>query len=316
MNEARLIAGAIRRAVDEGWPVRDETTQLERPATFGDVAILFPTRTGLDEFEAALRGQEIPYRVEGGRGFFARQEILDLSSLLAAIDDPADSVSLVAALRSSVFACTDEEIYLHVVRHRPARLPLRHRGQPRVDRAGVRAAARPAPLPRAHLARASRARGGATHAPDRGRAHRLGRPAGGRERREAGRAGPRVLGGWRRRPARVRALARRSARLARHRGRRRRRGERRRGAARDDARLEGPRVPDRRAREPRLDRPAGRVEPVADRARRRLELRVDARAASSSRRPASRRRGRPRRRSSTPRSCGCSTSPRRGPATG
>ncbi len=117
-NEARLLAGAIRRAIDEGWTVRDEDSGEERPATFGDVAILFPTRTGQDMFEAALRSQQIPYRVEGGRGFFARQEILDLSNLLAAIDDPADTVSLVAALRSSVFACTDEEIYLHVVRQR------------------------------------------------------------------------------------------------------------------------------------------------------------------------------------------------------
>ena len=117
-NEANLIAGAIRRAVDEGWPVRDERTGEERPATFGDVAILFPTRTGIEQFETALRSQEIPYRVEGGRGFFARQEIQDLSNLLAAIDDPADTIALVATLRSSIFACTDEEIYLHVVRHR------------------------------------------------------------------------------------------------------------------------------------------------------------------------------------------------------
>jgi ATP-dependent helicase/nuclease subunit A len=117
-NEARMIAGAIRRAIDEGWPVRDESSQLERPARFGDVAILFPTRTGQDDFEAALRSQRIPYRVEGGRGFFSRQEILDLANLLAAIDDPADSVSLVATLRSSVFACTDEDIYLQVVRQR------------------------------------------------------------------------------------------------------------------------------------------------------------------------------------------------------
>jgi ATP-dependent helicase/nuclease subunit A len=107
-NEARLIAGAIRRAIDEGWPVRDEETDEER---------LFPTRTGQEEFEGALRAQAIPYRVEGGRGFFARQEILDLASLLTAIDDPTDAVSLVATLRSSVFACTDEEIYLHVVDH-------------------------------------------------------------------------------------------------------------------------------------------------------------------------------------------------------
>ena len=116
-TEALLVAGAIRRAIDEGWTVRDEATGQERPARFGDVAILFPTRTGLEVFEGALRSQEIPYRVEGGRGFFSRQEILDLSSLLAAIDDPADPVSLVATLRSSVFACTDEEIYLHVNRY-------------------------------------------------------------------------------------------------------------------------------------------------------------------------------------------------------
>jgi ATP-dependent helicase/nuclease subunit A len=116
--EGCLIAGAIRRAIDERWAVRDEATQIERPARFGDVAILFPTRTGLDDFEAALRSQGIPYRVQGGRGFFSRQEILDLSNMLAAIDDPADAVSLVATLRSSVFACTDEEIYLHVVRNR------------------------------------------------------------------------------------------------------------------------------------------------------------------------------------------------------
>jgi ATP-dependent helicase/nuclease subunit A len=116
-NEALLIAGTIRRAVEEGWPVRDEMTKLERPARFGDVAILFPTRTGLEQFEGALRRQAIPYRVEGGRGFFSSQEILDLSNLLAAIDDPADSVSLIATLRSSVFSCTDEEIYLHVVHH-------------------------------------------------------------------------------------------------------------------------------------------------------------------------------------------------------
>ena len=58
----------------------------------------------------------IPYRVEGGRSFFARQEVRDLSSVLAAIDDPQDQVSLVAALRSTAFGCSDEDIYLHVAR--------------------------------------------------------------------------------------------------------------------------------------------------------------------------------------------------------
>ena len=113
-NEARLIAGTIRRAIDEGWPVREGET--ERPAQWRDVAILFPARTGQELFEEALRRSEIPYRVEGGRSFFARQEVRDLSAVLAAIDDPLDQISLVAALRSTAFGCSDEELYLHVAR--------------------------------------------------------------------------------------------------------------------------------------------------------------------------------------------------------
>jgi ATP-dependent helicase/nuclease subunit A len=114
-NEAFLIAATIRRAVEEGWPVR-EPDNSERPAEFRDVAILFPARTGLDLFEEALRRSGVPYRVEGGRSFFARQEIHDLSAVLAAVDDPLDQVSLVAALRSAAFGCSDDDLYLHVAR--------------------------------------------------------------------------------------------------------------------------------------------------------------------------------------------------------
>jgi ATP-dependent helicase/nuclease subunit A len=114
-NEAQLIAATIRRAIDEDWTVRDSDGS-ERPAEYRDVAILFPARTGLDLFEEALRRSGIPYRVEGGRSFFARQEVRDLSAVLAAVDDPLDQVSLVAALRSAAFGCSDDELYLHVAR--------------------------------------------------------------------------------------------------------------------------------------------------------------------------------------------------------
>lgn len=113
-NEAFLIAATIRRAVEEAWSVRDG--DAERPCQFRDVAILFPARTGQALYEEALRRSGIPYRVEGGRSFFARQEVRDLSSVLAAIDDPQDQVSLVAALRSTAFGCSDEDLYLHVAR--------------------------------------------------------------------------------------------------------------------------------------------------------------------------------------------------------
>jgi ATP-dependent exoDNAse (exonuclease V) beta subunit len=113
-NEAHLIAGTINRMVDERWPVRENGG--ERPAQLRDVAILFPARTGQELYEEALRRLDLPYRVEGGRGFFARQEVRDLSAVLAAVDDPLDQISLVAALRSSAFGCSDEDLYLHVAR--------------------------------------------------------------------------------------------------------------------------------------------------------------------------------------------------------
>ena len=113
-NEAFLIAATIRRAVEEHWPIRDG--QGERPAQWRDIAILFPTRTGQELYEESLRRSGIPYRVEGGRSFFARQEVRDLSAVLTAVDDPLDQVSLIGALRSAAFGCSDEDLYLHVTR--------------------------------------------------------------------------------------------------------------------------------------------------------------------------------------------------------
>jgi len=48
--------------------------------------------------------------VEGGKSFFDRQEVHEVLSVLGAIDDPSDRVSLVAALRSSFFGVTDRDI--------------------------------------------------------------------------------------------------------------------------------------------------------------------------------------------------------------
>jgi ATP-dependent helicase/nuclease subunit A len=48
--------------------------------------------------------------VEGGKSFFDRQEVHEVLSVLAAIDDPSDRVSLVAALRSSLFGVRDRDI--------------------------------------------------------------------------------------------------------------------------------------------------------------------------------------------------------------
>ena len=128
-EEARLVAATIRLALDEGWLIRDRNTspELERPLTPGDIAILVPARTQIEILEDALTRLDIPFRNQGGKTFFQRQEVRDLTSLLAAVDDPLDQVSLLAALRSEAFACTDDDIYLYVTADN--KLDYRHIGE-------------------------------------------------------------------------------------------------------------------------------------------------------------------------------------------
>jgi ATP-dependent helicase/nuclease subunit A len=112
--EADAIVALIERAIGRGdWRVRDRVTQEDRAATHRDVAVLIPNRTELWVYEQAFARAEMPYRHEGGRTFFARQEVRELVAILRAIDDPSDGVATVAALRSSAFGCSDEELFAY-----------------------------------------------------------------------------------------------------------------------------------------------------------------------------------------------------------
>ena len=112
-SEARALAALLQRLHDERWEIRDRRTGVWRSCEWGDMAILMPARTGLELYEDALAAAGIPYRHEGSRDFFQRDEVRDLIWVLAAIDDPTDRVALVGALRSSAFAISDEELVLH-----------------------------------------------------------------------------------------------------------------------------------------------------------------------------------------------------------
>jgi ATP-dependent helicase/nuclease subunit A len=112
-SEARAIAALLQRAHDERWEIRDRRTDVWRPCEWGDMTILMPARTGLEFYEDALAAGGIPYRHEGSRDFFQRDEVRDVIWVLAAIDDPTDQVALVGALRSSAFAVSDQQLVLH-----------------------------------------------------------------------------------------------------------------------------------------------------------------------------------------------------------
>jgi ATP-dependent helicase/nuclease subunit A len=123
--EAAQLAVLCRRAIDEPWQVSDRPNETVRDARFRDIAILLPRRTGLIALERALAEAGVPYRVESGSLIYRTQEVRDLVNCLTAIDDPADEVAVVAALRSPAFACSD----IDLARHRAAgrRFAYHHR---------------------------------------------------------------------------------------------------------------------------------------------------------------------------------------------
>ncbi len=118
-QESRDVATLLGDVVNDEWPLLDEEstgkqgTETYRPARYSDICILMPRRTGLRTLERELERANIPYRLESASLVFETQEIRDLLNCLKAIDNPADQVATVAALRSPAFGCSDVELFLH-----------------------------------------------------------------------------------------------------------------------------------------------------------------------------------------------------------
>ena len=110
-QEAEAIASAVQAVIEAGWQVRSEDGDgAKRPADYQDICVLMPRRAGFDALEIAFEDAGIPYRLESASLIYNTQEARDLLNCLAAIDDPTDPVSVVAALRSPAFACSDADL--------------------------------------------------------------------------------------------------------------------------------------------------------------------------------------------------------------
>jgi ATP-dependent helicase/nuclease subunit A len=83
-----------------------------RPPRWGDIALLFRATTGLETYEQALRQAGVPYRVDGGKAYFARREVDDALLCLRAADDPSDGPALYGALHSTFFGFRDDDLFL------------------------------------------------------------------------------------------------------------------------------------------------------------------------------------------------------------
>lgn len=110
-REAESVAIFINSVVNN-WEVWDKKSNGWRKLGYGDIALLFLTRTGLKFFERAFKKHQIPYISVGATTFLTKTEIADVINCLKAINNPQDNIAMIGALRSSFFGFSDEEIFL------------------------------------------------------------------------------------------------------------------------------------------------------------------------------------------------------------
>ncbi len=109
--QAAVTAERIRQMVQSRErTVWDASAKTWRAAEYGDIAILFSRMTESSRYERHLADRNVPYYVIGGADFFNRQEIYDIATVLAAIDNPFDDIALFGVLRSDMVGIDDETL--------------------------------------------------------------------------------------------------------------------------------------------------------------------------------------------------------------
>ncbi|TDU83196.1 ATP-dependent exoDNAse (exonuclease V) beta subunit [Kribbella voronezhensis] len=110
--EAADVAAVVERALREGWQVYDEKAETWRAAGAGDIAVLVPARTSLPFLEDAFDRADIPYRAEASSLVYQTAEVRELLACARALGDPSDQLALVTALRSPLFGCGDDDLFV------------------------------------------------------------------------------------------------------------------------------------------------------------------------------------------------------------
>ena len=108
--EADAVAREVAALLSGGATVWDGAGGRERAAVAGDVAVLMRRLANVHAFEQALESHGVPYVTPAGAGFFTRQEVRDLTNLLAWLAEPDDHIALVGVLRSPLFMLDDRTL--------------------------------------------------------------------------------------------------------------------------------------------------------------------------------------------------------------
>jgi ATP-dependent helicase/nuclease subunit A len=117
-EEARWIARRLRQLLDlPDEIIVDAKSRVPRRLQPGDIAILLRSLSDAQSYEEGLREAGLDYYLAGGHAFYSQQEIFDVLNLLRAVTSSVDEIALAGALRSPLFALTDETLFWLVTEH-------------------------------------------------------------------------------------------------------------------------------------------------------------------------------------------------------
>ncbi|MBY6687231.1 UvrD-helicase domain-containing protein [Rhodococcus sp. BP-149] len=111
-REARDVAKIIYTATTEGWQkeVGGYGAYTHEPIMLRDICILIPSRGVLPYLEKSLDNAGIEFRSEASSLVYSTQEVHDLLLACRALANTADEAALVAALRTPLFGCGDDDL--------------------------------------------------------------------------------------------------------------------------------------------------------------------------------------------------------------
>ena len=107
--EAQMVADRIKQLTDGSFSVMDGDHL--RPARYSDIVLLMRGVSNLgDDYVSVLETNGIPAYVESEKGFFDRDEIQIILSMLQVIDNPFNDIALAAVLHSPMFDFSSQEL--------------------------------------------------------------------------------------------------------------------------------------------------------------------------------------------------------------
>ena len=111
-RESRDVARVIATALDRGWQKEGGRSgaYTHRPLTLSDICILIPSRAVLPFLERFLDDAGIEFRSEASSLVYSTQEVHDLLVTCRALADTANEAAVVAALRTPLFGCGDDDL--------------------------------------------------------------------------------------------------------------------------------------------------------------------------------------------------------------